>query len=249
MKTGNGKLSSKGKVGVETAVVGREEDLGSDGNELGIGGSELLLVVGSSVENEEGLINLHPVGARSLEVTKELLVQRKQLGKEGDGLEASLGLLCGLAEDEERDGAEDDGTGGDTNSLGFLELLNCLVEEQLEVGVLGELGDDEVVVRVEPSNTVRENQIFSKRICNVPLLHLGGGDIDAVSLTTTAHCEIKVQRRKVLADVTLGDDVERCGVIEYMVIEREVAAVSKIPGQSDVSSGIPIGQPSKHTWG
>jgi hypothetical protein len=60
-----------------------------------------------------------------------------------------------------------------------------------------------------------------------PLLHLAGGDVDAVSLAPTAHREEDVEGGEAMALVTLGDRVERDGVLENVVVEREVAAVRK----------------------
>lgn len=151
VETSDTELGNDVEVGVETTVVGREQDKGSDGDDLVVGGLESGRVVGSGVKNEDGLVNLDPLSASGLELAQELLVDREQLRKEGNGLEARLSLLSSLAEDKERDGSENDGAGSDARGLGLLELLNSLVEQELELGLLRELGDDKVVVGVEPS--------------------------------------------------------------------------------------------------
>ena len=58
--------------------------------------------------------------------------------------------MLGLAQPQVGDGTQDNRTGGNAEGLGFLKLFNGLVEVELEVGGLGKLGDNEVVVRVEP---------------------------------------------------------------------------------------------------
>ncbi len=80
-------------------------------------------------------------------------------------------IPSGLGQGEEGDGTEDDGSGDDTESLGLLVLLQSLVVVELELDGGRDLGDDEVVVGVEP------------------LLHLHSLEIDALVelLTTSTH--------------------------------------------------------------
>lgn len=236
VETGDAQLGNDVDIALETAVVGGKHDRGGNGDKLAVRGDERALVVGSDIENEEGLIDLDPVSTSGLELGQELLVDREELGEEGDGLEARLSLLGSLTEDEERDGAENDGAGRNTGGLGLLELLNCLVEKQLELGRLRELGDDKVVVRVEPGHRRSFNHHPDRwiRQRRVPLLHLGSRDIDTISLTATAHSEVDIKGRKVVAEVTLGDHVESGRVVENVVIEGEVTAKSR--GQRHVPS-------------
>ena len=58
---------------------------------------------------------------------------------------------------------------------------------------------------------------------DLPFLHLTGGDVDAISLTPTAHGEINVERRQTLPNITLGNDIESGRMIEDMIIERKLA--------------------------
>ena len=59
---------------------------------------------------------------------------------------------------------------------------------------------------------------------NSPFLHLASRDINALSLTPTTHSKVDIERRKALAQVTLGDDVERSRVVKDVVVEGEVTA-------------------------
>jgi hypothetical protein len=65
-----------------------------------------------------------------------LLVDENELGEERNGTETRLSGFGVLSEDEERDGAQNNGTGGDTSLLGFFELLKSLVEDELEISLL-----------------------------------------------------------------------------------------------------------------
>jgi hypothetical protein len=44
-------------------------------------------------------------------------------------------------------------------------------------------------------------------------------------LTTTAHGEVDIQRRKSMADITFGDNIERRREIKNMIVKREIATV------------------------
>jgi hypothetical protein len=150
VETSNRELGNKGQVGIEAREVSGQQDLRGDGGEGFVSSGVLLLESSSSVEDEDGLVNLHPLGTGGLEVGQESLVDREEFGEEGDGLESGRGLFGSLAQDQERDGAQDDRAGGNTSSLGLLELLDSLVEVQFELGLFRDLRNDKVVVRVEP---------------------------------------------------------------------------------------------------
>ena len=64
----------------------------------------------------------------------------------------------------------------------------------------------------------REN----RKDINVPLLHLASRDINALSLTTTTHGKVDVERGETLAEVALGDDVESGRVVKDVVVKSEV---------------------------
>ncbi len=173
METGDGELRSEGQVRVEAAVVGGEDELGGDRGKLGVGLGELLLVDRGRVENEDRLVDLDGLDTSRLQVSKELLVDGQELAEEGDRLEASTGLLGGLAEREEGNGTNDNGAGGDTESLRLVVLLEGLVEVELELSLFRELGNDEVVVGVKPMGIVSIRIESSPHYNgNIPFLHL-----------------------------------------------------------------------------
>ena len=61
----------------------------------------------------------------------------------------------------------------------------------------------------------------------LPFLHLGCGDIDTLRLAATAHGEVDIERGETKTLVALGDDIEGGRVIEDVVVERKLAAVSQ----------------------
>ena len=150
METGNRKFGGEVEVGVETTEVGGQEDFWGDGGKLSIGGIELTLKLETSIENKDGFVDLDPLGTSSLELSQELFVEREDLREKGNRSKVGGGILGGLAQPQVGDGAQDDRAGRDTESLGLVKLLDGLVEVKLEVGGLGELGHNEMVVRVEP---------------------------------------------------------------------------------------------------
>lgn len=178
METRNGELRDEVQVGVETGEVCREENFRGKRGKLGVGRGELLLEGGCAIENKDGLVNLDPFSTSILEVRQKFGVNRKEFWKKGNGLETRLGALGGLAKDKERDGTEDDRTGGNASSLSLIILLKGFVEVQLEVGFLRELRDDKVVVGVEPKKAnvsgshikiIKARADLKKQ--NVPFLH------------------------------------------------------------------------------
>lgn len=150
VKTGDREFGNEVDVGVEASKVSGKHDLRGNGNELGVGSGVLLLEGSSSVKNQDGLINLDPFNTSSLQISKKLFVDRDEFGQEGDGTEPRLSRLGVLAENEERDGAKYNRASDSASLLGFLELLQGLVVVELELGFLGEFGDDIVVVGVKP---------------------------------------------------------------------------------------------------
>ena len=150
VETSDREFGSKVNVGVETTEVGGQEDLGGNGGKFCVGGVELALKLEASVENEDGLVYLDPLGTGCLEFGQELLVKREDLGEEGDRNKVGGGIFSGLAQPQVGDGTQDNGASRDTKGLGLLELLDWLIEVELEVGGLGKLGHNVVVVRVEP---------------------------------------------------------------------------------------------------
>ena len=150
VETSDRKFGNEAEVGVETTEVGGQEDFWGDRGKLGIGGVELALKLETSIENKDGLVDLDPLCTGGLELSQELFVERDDLWEEGDRGKVGGGILGGLAQPQVGDGAQDDRAGRDTEGLGLVKLLNRLVKVELEVGGLGELGHNEMVVRVEP---------------------------------------------------------------------------------------------------
>lgn len=152
VETGDWQLRNVVQVGIEPSEVCGEENLGSDLGESGVSRGELRLEVGSTIENKDRLVDLNPLSTSSLQIGEERLVNGDELGKNADGLEAGLSTLASFSKNEERNGTKNNGAGGDTRSLGFLELFNGLVEVELELCLVGELRDDKMVVGVKPRN-------------------------------------------------------------------------------------------------
>lgn len=198
-------------VVLDATKVGSNEELGTSGGGLKglVGLLESELDVGIKIEDQDGLIDLDPVGTSGNELLDQLNVEGQNLGEERQGVEG-LSTLGGLAEEEERDGTDKHGAGVNTGGLGSLELLNSagVLERELLVGL--ELGDDEVVVGVEP------------------LLHLHGGHVDLLGglggglLQTTAHSKVLL---KGILDVLVagGDGTELLGSVENTVVESVLA--------------------------
>ena len=92
-----------------------------------------------------------------------MLVDRDELGKERDGLEARASLLGSLAESEEGNGTDDDGASGNPKGLSLIVLLESLVEVELELSLPREFRNDEVVVRVKPTRVCQKLVISTWR--------------------------------------------------------------------------------------
>ena len=150
VKTSDREFGSEVEVGFKTAEVGGQKDFGGNRGKFGVSGVELALELETSLENESGLIDLNPLGTSGLELSQELLIKREDLREERDRGKVGGGILSSLTQPQVGDGTQDNRTGRNTEGLGLAELLNRLVEVELEVGGLRELGHNEVVVRVEP---------------------------------------------------------------------------------------------------
>jgi hypothetical protein len=60
-----------------------------------------------------------------------------------------------------------------------------------------------------------------QRIFSLPFLHLRSRNIDTVGLSATAHGEVNIEGRQTEPNISLGDNVERGGVIKDVVIQGE----------------------------
>jgi hypothetical protein len=152
----------------EGSEVGGEDDLGGDLGKLLVGGLELSGEGLSSVEDKDGLVDLNGLGTGLLELGEKLGVNGDELIEGLERLVAGSGVSGGFSEGEEGDGSEDDGSGGDTELLGLLELSEGLVVVKLEVDGTRDLGNDVVVVRVEPrsretGSSQKHNRMFPRK--------------------------------------------------------------------------------------
>ena len=59
---------------------------------------------------------------------------------------------------------------------------------------------------------------------HLPLLHLTGGNVDSLRLTTAAHGEVDIECGQTMTKVALGNDVECGGVVQDVVVEGEITA-------------------------
>jgi len=74
------------------------------------------------IKNKNWLVNLDPVNAHNPEFRKELLINRDELGKEGDRFKVRYGIPPSLAEEKVRKGTKNDGPSLDSKSLCFMVL-------------------------------------------------------------------------------------------------------------------------------
>lgn len=215
VESSNGETLNGLEVGSNITEVSSNGDLG---NVLLLGkvlvsslesGLDLLV----QIKDKNGLVDLDGLGAGSVQLLEDLGVDGEELLEESDGLEVER-VSVGLTEGKEGNGTNENGSGLDTESLGLKVLVDGLLAVELELGGIGEGGSDVVVVGVEP------------------LDHLQGGDVNVVSLQTSAHGEDGVDGSQVVLGVSLGDHVEELGVVENVIVEREVV------GGDDVDASI-----------
>jgi len=150
LKTSNRKLRNEVEVGVEATEVGGQQELRRILDKFGIGGPILRSIRSSFIENEDWLVDLDPLDARSLEFGKELLVDVDEFGKQGEGIKVCRSLPSRFAKEKVRERTENDGPRLDSKSLCFVVLGERLVVKELEISVFGELGYNIVVIGVEP---------------------------------------------------------------------------------------------------
>ena len=78
------------------------------------------------------------------------------------GWKSALASFAACPRTRKDTGAEKDGVSSNVGSLRLFKLLNWVVEKQLALGLLRELGDDEVVVGVEPGH-INEYQLLDNQ--------------------------------------------------------------------------------------
>ena len=215
---GDGEAEGEVEVGAEVGEVGGDDDLqgGDGGGEGGVGGSEGLALLVVEGEDEGGLVDLDPLGAEGGEAGQDLLVHAEERGEVGEDVAAVLLL----AEQEEGDGADEDGAGGDAERLGLGVLIKDLGGGDGELGVGVELGDDEVVVGVEP------------------LGHLHRGDVlEGAAAATAGHGKVRVDVNvAALEAVARGDGADEGNRVEDVVVQGEV-----VGGDVGDAGGLVVG--------
>jgi hypothetical protein len=184
------------KVVDDVTEVGGEDKLGdlvAEAGELLICGLEGGLGLGGQVQDEDGLIDLDSGGTSLLQLGEELLVDGDELVEQVDGVDRLT--TVGLAEVQEGDGTNENGTGLDAGLLGLLVLDNSLgLGSELEGLVVLKGRLDVVVVRVKP------------------LDHLQGGNVDTILLVATTHGEVFIDAVQLGTGISLGNSLYRYAV-------------------------------------
>lgn len=221
-------------------------DSAASGGEGLISGLKSSLDLGLEIEDEDGLIDLDGLGTGGLEDLQKLYVDGDELVKESDGVNGRA--TVGLAEGEERDGADEDGAGLNAGFLGLEELadgLRVLGKGEGLVVLEGRL--DIVVVGVKPLN------------------HLQGGDIDTTLLVATAHGKVLIERGELLLGVAFRNSLCNressqqqsnlsigmlnpvMSYIEELNVVKNVVVVGKVVGRDDVDASILLDLPVSET--
>ena len=172
-------------VGVADVVeVGLDADPGAlvDLAQLLVGEPQRVELALGAVLDEAGLVELHPGRALPGEALDHLAVDLEQLLEQAQAVEVLGRPVGGLAEQQEGDRPDDHRHRVDPQ---LLHRLGVLVEglrgRQREARLGPELGDDVVVVGVEP------------------LGHLHRGDIHAALLAAARHREVGVEAHRAAA--------------------------------------------------
>ena len=143
------------ELAVERAVRGGDEQLRA----LGRGGEGLVGAGdggldfhgrGVLVHHEGGLVELDPAGAGGGELLKQRGVDGEDVLEAGQRAEAGRGVVGGLAQQQERDRADDVRAGFHAVGEGVLEFLDDPAGGQREVGLRADFRHEVVVVGVEP---------------------------------------------------------------------------------------------------
>src|SRR3546814_1355323 len=100
------KLGDEVEVVAEAAEIGGEHQPRSRGGEPGVGALEGIALILGQVEDEAGLVDLHPVGTALRKPSEDLGIGAEQGGQEGQRFDR-----IALCEHQIADGAEQDGPG------------------------------------------------------------------------------------------------------------------------------------------
>jgi hypothetical protein len=198
-----------GEPGVlpQLAEVGGHQQLRPAGLELVVGEVEGVLPVGIELRDEDRLVHLDPLGAVGRQRVEQLRVGIEQAWQQRE----PVGAVARLADREVGEWPDEHGLGPHPLRPRLRELPDEPRGVQPELRVRAELGDDVVVVRVEP------------------LRHLAGGHgaaaVGAITRgrSSPRHPEDVVERIAVKAPHPRGQVAQGEAHVEHLVVEREVA--------------------------
>ena len=166
-------------VGVADVVeVGLDADPGAlvDLGQLLVGEPQRVELALGAVLDEAGLVELHPGRALPGQALEHLAVDLEQRLEQVEAVEVLGDPVGGLAEQQERDRPDEHRHGVDPELLlASACSSNGFVDDSEKLRLGPELGDDVVVVGVEP------------------LGHLHRGDVDAALLAAARHREVGVE--------------------------------------------------------
>ncbi len=169
------------------------------------------------VQREAGLVELHPRRPRRAQRGQNLRVHREQRVEQREPVE---GRALRLPEQQERDRTDEDRRRLDPQRLRLAVLVHRLGGGEAEGLPRLELGDDVVVVRVEP------------------LRHFHRGDVAALSLTAPRHGEVRDQVDAIALPAVAGRHRADEGAgVEHAVVEGEVVR------RNAVNAGIALQLP------
>ncbi len=200
---------------LELAVAADPGALG-DLAELLVGEPERVQLPLGAILDEAGLVELHPGGALRGQFLDHLGIDLDQRLDQAERVEALVDAVGGLREQQEAHRTDQHRHRVDPELLlGLGVLIEGLGRGEREPGARPELGDDVVVVRVEP------------------LGHLHCGDVDVVRLPPARHREVGVEVDLApLPAVPLGDGADQSDCVEHLVVVGEVV------GRNQVDPGI-----------
>ncbi len=194
---------------VEASVGRRDEDRRSLGRTAqgGVGGTggleHLCALLVDALRDERGLVQLHPRSAGGSKTCEQVRVDRQQVGEPGQRAEALRRLVARLAQEQEGDRSDDHGPGDEARGAGLLELADDPVGREPEHGLRADLGNEVVVVRVEPLRHLQRRLLaLAARDGEV------AGQVDGAAVTD----EVRETRRD-------GANCHRG--VEHLVVEAE----------------------------
>ncbi len=220
------------EVFLQAAEIAGDQNL-QPGHVLGEAGIGLLQRRGGrdiAVERQDGLVQLHPIGAGIAQALQHLDIDGNQPVDKRQRIEA---VIMALAEAQEGHRANHDRTGVVAQRLGLAERVERLVGSQVEGLVLREFRHHVVVVGVEPLGHF-----------------LGGYTMSMVSVAVRADLELDVLLRssghgEIGVEIGLGAVARRNGAdheadVEDLIVEREIVRRNDIDAARLLA--FPIGQ-------